>query len=627
MATEGKTATYGLNFDSNAADIAKAGAEGLAEFSEAIDKSSKSIKDMQGVMRTLKGASDEVKSARAQLKARIDEERGAVSAASLALLKGGVSVEKLGAATKKTSGATKEIKGPINDARKAVNEFAESLKTGEGAMNLATVGAVALGAGLVYAGAKAIEGAIGIGRFVLRSADSLRNMDLMRQAAAGGAENAKKLGEQVDALAGKIPTSTEELNKLAVSLVKTMSGGTSRASGQAIVDTFNAVGEAASAMGDDTGRALQDILTRSQRVGRITLNPFELQGKYNTGYEDISAALAKNMRVGVNEAKIALATGRVSLDAGAKAIRDAVETRFGEINAKKLLSIDAISTKLHDNWVNLTKGVDLEAILKPIAKVVDLFKATEAEGYAIQGLFTGLGKILGSSLDGGADVARVAIDSIIIAAQNLELEWLNNRRSIKDWVDSTGGLDEWKKKIGGLIDDARDLADAVMTVVHGVKAITSAGGWVTDKIGKAAFAIDDRLANVEAKRQAFNRGQTGGEGPAVYRGGVEPTRGHAKGGMIQKPDKGEVFVSAAPGETIVPSGMAMVPRDAGRGGGATAPAAAGAPLHFHFHVDGGQHAAENVAALQAPGFLSEFTRALREVLHSQGIPTQVQGTP
>jgi hypothetical protein len=166
-----------------------------------------------------------------------------------------------------------------------------------------------------------------------------------------------------------------------------------------------------------------------------------------------------------------------------------------------------------------------------------------------------------------------------------------------------------------------------MTVVHGVKAITSAGGWVTDKIGKAAFAIDDRLANVEAKRQAFNRGQTGGEGAAVDRGGVEPTRGHAKGGTIQKPDKGEVFVSAAPGETIVPSGMAMVPRDAGRGGGAAAPAAAGAPLHFHFHVDGGQHAAENVAALQAPGFLSEFTRALREVLHSQGIPTQVQGTP
>ncbi|HLK38683.1 MAG TPA: hypothetical protein VKU41_18095 [Polyangiaceae bacterium] len=658
---EGKTATYGLNLDSNAAETARAAAKGLDEFEVALEKSSKSVKDMSTVLRALKGSSDETKEARKKLKAAIDEERGAVSAGTLALLKNGASLKGLAEAQRKASAATKEASGPIADAKAKVNELTESLSTGTGRMNLAAAGAIALGGAIVYLGVKALEGAYSLGKFLVTNADLARNMGLAREAAAGGAENAKNLGEQIDQLAAKIPTSTEELNKLAISITKSMSGGTSRANGQTIVDTLNAVAEAAAAADEETGRALQDIITRGQRVGRISLNPFELQGKYNTGFEDISKALAKNMKVGVDQAKIALATGRVTLDQGAKAIRDAVEGRFGEINAKKLISLDSLSTKLHDNWVNLTKGVDLEGMLRPLSKVVDMFSVTQYEGYAIRELFTGLGKDLGKSLDGGADLARVAIDSIIDVALDLEYEWLSNKKSIKELIASTGGLDEWKKKISVLVDDAHDLADAVMSVVHAIQGAAGAVGWVSDKLGKgigaAVFAVSDRAANVEAKRQAYGRehgfeagddmaaGMAAGmragapavaaAGAAAAAAGVAGARGPAgldahspsRKGIKAGQDFDEgVAIGAGGGAAAAAMTAAATPPRGAAAASVSATSGSG-EIHIHFHVDGGRHAEENVAALQAPSFMSEMTRAVRHVLQSQGIPTQQPGTP
>jgi hypothetical protein len=90
--------------------------------------------------------------------------------------------------------------------------------------------------------------------------------------------------------------------------------------------------------------------------------------------------------------------------------------------------------------------------------------------------------------------------------------------------------------------------------------------------------------------------------------------------MIPQPDKGEVFVSASPGETIVPPGMQLTPRG---GCGAAAPAGpSSVSVKVEIHVDAGKGGTDVASALSEPAFLGKLTKAIRQALVTQGVPTQ-----
>jgi hypothetical protein len=639
-----KSATWSLDLESNVAEVSKRSAAELEQFRKGIDDATARLKEMSGSLRLLKGNSNEVAEARAKLKGRIEEERVAIGKANVEILRAGKNYVSLTDAAKKAAAeeddqakAAKKsadaLKGEaaegkhaeeaargsgkaFEDVKNKLEDLSASLATAKGRAGLVVLSVGALAAGVTYLTGKLVESTLELGGWLLKASDAARSMGLVREATLGGAENSAHMGEQIDALARKVPTSREELSKLSVEIGKVMSGGSSRATGQNIVDTFNAVAEASSAMDESTGKAIEDILTRNQRLGRVSLSRFELQGKWNTGYEDISKALAKSMNISVDDAKNALAQGRVSLDAGAKAIRDAVETRFGEVNAKKLLSLDSISTKLHDDWVNLTKGVHLEPILESLKKVVDLFDVTHVEGYALKELFTSLGTDLGDGMQKGVPLVQLAVDEVILTLQELYIEFLENKKAVKETFGDLTDVKKWK----GALDDAREVVHDIAVSVEFIAKHWNVIGKALEYGASGVAAAPLAAAHAGSGVGSWIAKKLGAETDVVDAGGrvigsepVRRVRGHAQGGTIPKPASGEVFVSAAPGEQIVPRG--------GSAGGAPGPAM-NVSIPVNIQVDGSKGADDVAAKLAAPDFLAKLTHALREALVTAGVPTQ-----
>ncbi|HVH51983.1 MAG TPA: hypothetical protein VM690_07545, partial [Gaiellaceae bacterium] len=333
-----KTATWSLNLESNAPAVSKDTAKSLEGLRQQIQGSTEFIKLMSGSLRSLRGASDDVKAAKEQLKAKIDAEKGAVSKATVELLKQGTTYGKLTESAKKTTSATKDLGAGLKEAGGPLADFSGKLGAmkdflGEGSVLLkgSALAVGVLAAAFVGVTAAIVGSTAALARWLVVSGNELRAMNLAREAAAGSAENAKALGTWVDLLSRKVSTSKDKINELAVSLTRDLSGGFSKVSGQGIVDTFAAVTQAAAAAGDEVGNAIGDIVKRSKLFGRIRINPFELQGK-GINFEDVAGALSKNLKIGLKTARLALYQGMVPIDAGAKALRDAVEKRFGAIN-------------------------------------------------------------------------------------------------------------------------------------------------------------------------------------------------------------------------------------------------------------------------------------------------------
>ena len=268
-----ETAVFALKIDSDA-EPAKEAAQALEKLRASIQKSQESVLGYRKSMSLLKGSSDEVKDAKEKLRAAIAAEQGAITKTNLALIKLGGSYDKLQKAHKKNQdafAATKRAIDATGGPIKGLKDQFESLKgilggvtSGWGLMAVAAVAAVAvLAAGIVGVTELAAKFAV----FTVKSGDALRNMEIMREAVSGNAQNGAAWGHQIDQLSLKLATSKDELNGLVVSLEKSLRG--TRVSGQGMVDTFQAVASASAAMGADTGKAIEDIITRGKNTGRL----------------------------------------------------------------------------------------------------------------------------------------------------------------------------------------------------------------------------------------------------------------------------------------------------------------------------------------------------------------------
>jgi hypothetical protein len=97
----------------------------------------------------------------------------------------------------------------------------------------------------------------------------------------------------------------------------------------------------------------------------------------------VAASLAKNTKIGIQEARTQLMMGRTDLSAGAAALRSAIEGKFGAINARKMLDLDVIGKKFKDTLQALTSGVDLTPIAKSLASIGEFFSQDTTTGQAL----------------------------------------------------------------------------------------------------------------------------------------------------------------------------------------------------------------------------------------------------
>lgn len=428
MASNEPKATFSFRFDSEPEKLA-ASAKEVETFRAAMAKSDLVIKDAVNSLKRLQGKSAEVVAARKQLKSIIASEKDVMSKNSLALAKLGTTFEK---ATKihdenarKIADRQKQVSEGFSPLTSKLGIFGDMLKGTASTEALVAAGMLGIAAAVAAVSAALVAGVAMFAKWALGAANAARSLGLMREAASGSAQNAANLGSQIDDLAAKVPTSKVALNEMANSMLKAGIGG-----GQ-LVDTLNAVAIASATLGNAAGAKLQSFVERSRISQRFQLNPMELQG---TGlkFDDVAQALAKNLKVGLKDARAALASGAVKLTDGAKALRTAVESKLGGIALRQMLDLNVMGEKLKETLDSMTDGIHLEPLLEGIKDVLSVFDGSTQSGAALKDMVTVLGNSLAQTAKDGAPLVKNVLRGMIIAGLDITIAFYKVRNSLRD---------------------------------------------------------------------------------------------------------------------------------------------------------------------------------------------------
>lgn len=654
-----KQTSFSIKFEDQVSDGAQTAEDSLLGLQKAITSGQDTVRSLSKSYSLLKGSSDEVTKAKEELRSKIQAEQAAITKNNLAILKQGTSYDTLTTAAKKQVAEQDKLAakmkdaspeklteksdklgksitamgGPLATVRERLNSFKEMIGNAGGASGVATLAMVGLVAAVAAISAAAIGGAIALGRWILEVANARRTASLFREAALGSAQGAKNLGGQIDALAQKVSTPKEKIDELAVSLSKM------RLSGRAIVDTLNLVTQASDAMGDDVGKKLEDIVTRSQMSGRVGINPMELLGT-NVDFDEVAKNLAKQMNVGVKDARNALLTGRAPLEEAAAALRQTVEKKFGELNLRKMLDFNVIAAKLKETLANLTSGVKLEPALKALADLAKLFDKSTITGSGLKTLVTLIGDGMVKLFVGGAPLAKAAFNGLMIGALSTVLAFLKLRKAWreifgKDTLDGMVTAEDVMRgatitayafatalaltgaavaflaapfiaaglavvKLVDAVSDAYDYlgsvdwaesgANIVNGLVDGIRSkIPDATGIIGELAKTIAKSFTDRLKIASPSKLFASYGRNTVEG---YAEGVDDAAPRAQASI----------------DAMAPSGPARGSGAAGAGGGIT--------LKVEIHVDasGAKDPDAIAAAVSSPGVLAQFLKAVKDAL-------------
>jgi hypothetical protein len=631
MAGNSQEAQFSIRLDDQVSDPAEDAAQSVDDLRDRILKSENAVKAMSQTLRRLKGTTDDVKKAKDQLKARINAEKDAASKAQVALLNNKEATGRLATAKKLLSGVVSSLKERFSG-------LVSGQKVSEAGMGALKFAAVGLAAALAAVALATAGGLVALGKFIIEGANAARSANLLREAASGSAANAVALGSQVDALARKLPTAKSELNDLAVSLAK------SGIQGQTLVDTFNAVGQASAAMGDEAGNKLKALVDRGRLTQRFSLgSDLGSEDLRGTGVQrdDVAKALAERMKVGVDQARLALAEGRVKLGDGAAALKDAVEKKFGGLNLRKMMSLEVIGEKIKERLQALTSGVNLEPLLKAFSSLADLFDESSVSGAGLKTLVTVLGENLVGALVKGAPLAKQFFKGLVIGALQATIMFLQLRNSL---IKTFGGNETLKGLFslqnalkagqilaGTLIVGLAVIAAGVGAVVAGLAALGGAIQVATDfgiSFGETLRNID--WANLGASIVDGLLGGLKSAGSKLVNGAkdlAESVKGGFKDALgIHSPSKvfegyGKNTVEgfnrgvegAAPGGSSSLDSLGDAPKS-GRGAGG--PRSVTVTMPINIQVSGPNAAAQ----IMDPNFLAQLTKALEQVLAGAGVP-------
>lgn len=675
-----KTATYSVKTESNAKEVGEEGAAALEALRKVIESSKSAIKDYGESLRNLRGSTDEVKAAKEKLKAGIESERNAISGANLALIKQGSSFEKLASQSRQAAASQKSFNdafaratklwegkqleqvkdrtaaleksmgaagGPVEAISGRLTTLKTALSTGAGAMALFVVAAVAVVAGVVELGKSLADLTSRFLEWLVVTGLAERAANLQREAWTGSEASAAALGRQLDALAGKVTTSREELQALGGELVRSLSG--TQASGQGIVDTFNAVAQASAAMGAQAGSALKSIIERAKLFGRVQINPFELQG---TGlkFQDVAASLAKHLGISVAAAQQQLFQGRTKINDAAAAIRDAVEKRFGEVNAK--LRLGDVIGNLKKRLDELTKGINWEPLLQGIEQVSRLFDQSTVGGSTLKALIEAIGNTLGPAFSKAVPIARLAflelelgalkVWSALLDVRDMFREAFKGHEDVVTMADALALVDVY---LSGIADGAVNIVHTIGSgfvlaaraafflsdAAEKVRAALGVGwaeigrnivrGIVDGVTGGKAGLLSAMLSLGDAAKDAFKKA-LGIQSPSkeFYKEGKQIPAGAAGGVRAGAPDVQRAVDEMAPSPT--PAAAAGAP---GGGGGR----GAGAPqvvVHFTVQIMGGGDPQATAKALESESLMAKLTKTIEDACATLGIPVQTGAT-
>lgn len=654
MASGSDTAKFTLKLGNDISEEAKKASNDLDALRQRVQQGQNALRDYASSLRNLRGSTDDVKAARDKLKKAMDAEREAMTRATVQMLKQGSSVEKLAAqekklaeqktkaeaADKKVASTANRLLGPLGSLREKLADVREMFSGGSTSANLFKLGVAGVVAVALAATAAIAASVVALGKFVLRGADAARSASLFREAMMNGnAQWGKNFGEQVEALARKVPTGRAEIQALGAELAK------SRIGGQVWVDTLNAVTQASAALGDDAGSKLKEFITRGRQLGRMQINPLEMIGT-GVDFDDVAKALAESMHVGVKDARAALFEGRVKLGDGATALRDAVEKKVGGINLRQMMSLDNLVKKLGESFDRLTKDVNLEPVLKAFKELADVFDTNTVSGQALKQIVEVFGKEFGKTITGSTPIAKKFIYGMIIGAQQLVISYLQLRNTLRNTFGDSKVLKN-VDVLGAALTLGKGAAVGMAVAVAAVGIAVGAAFAPFVYVGGLVTKFFAQLSDLTTQAMSYD---WSGLGKSIVDGIVNGlTRGYDRikeavkglGKLVPKtfrevldmhsPSRvmfadgkniakgAEQGVDAgAPGVQSAVDRMAPEPRISGslRAGGGGGP-----EVHVHIHTDGKD--GEKVAAeLKSSGVLDQILDAITDALRTGG-----NGTP
>lgn len=437
---------------------------------------------------------------------------------------------------------------------------------------------LASGVGAAVALAAAI-GAAGVAIFGLaaHSADASARQERMRTAILGNAGDAKRLGDQVDVLSGKVALSRDELNGMANELAKT------RLTGKGMVSTMNAVAQVTSAIDASAGSKIQELITRGQNMGRFQLQPAmqgmadDLQGT-GLAFEDVASAYAEVTKKGMAQAATELRSGVAPIESASAAVALAAEKKFGKLNIQNAFSLSNAPGKFMEQFGVLAKGMKpgIDAVGEALAKAFGQLSPDAPLGGAIKTFFDLVGNDMLDTIAKTIPALLEGFKFAVAGALRMAASFYKTKADI---------LAAWNA------GDFIGMGKAIMLGI--LKGLALAGPAVVEGVIGAAKSIKDSFTgkggiDAHSPSKAFEKfGKWSIEG---YAQGVERSMGRSTDAVqaaAQPPD----------------------------GGGATAARAGASIGTIEVHING---APTDAKGMQEPAFLASLTRALRDAVALQG---------
>lgn len=411
------------------------------------------------------------------------------------------------------------------------------------AMAAAAAG-VAVGVGLTAAIATAT---VSLTKWVVLTASARQQSQLQLEAWVRTGRNARNLADQIDLLSSRVPTSTEALTQLAIKLRQ------AGLRGAPLVDSLHAIGQASSALGDSAASKLESFLTRYERMGVVQI-PMEMLGS-GIDFDDIAGALAKQMGVSIGKARVALATGRVKLADGAKAMRKAIESQVSGINLRKMSDLSKVTERFGGRLASLTKDVDLAPVSRFLDRIYKVLDESTVTGQALKTLFESVAKAFGSSLDANVDWIEYGLSESIIFTNNLAADIIILKNRIEDaFNDGRTAAEKFNSVVDIIKGSLQVIAGIAISPFSsaGAAALSAEGAGNLSR-GVASNVVTDEHRGVVSTVRERAGALFGSSLPAHADGGKVTAIEGGIAHTVPLPAAGEGLASIGIGETIVPA--------------------------------------------------------------------------
>lgn len=619
-------ATFSIVTTSNAEELLRSNVASTKEYGKEIAKLKEQSDSLTLAEKRLVGSSGEVKAAREAVRSQIKSLTSDMGRLALATLKA-----EAAAATKPKAGIRASVKEGISSKlqslvpSKVVGDGLEKLvekgqkawenraeifkstieKTGQRLKAAASSAASATGSALSSIGSAVGSAALGAGVGLLALAgaatvatlkmgDAERSAALYRQALTGSKEQAQALNTWEIHLADSTGLTREAINKSSAVFSK------ARLSNKEYTASLEASAIAQASMGDQLAGKVEELTTRYARRGVFTLGRFELDG---TGLQtaEVAASLAKSTNVSVAEAQRALVSGRLPLEKGAAALRDALKTKFGEVVSAKSISFEALGNRAKDRIGALIGKTDFTPINAALSRLLTLFDSSTVTGRTMSKTIDLMVKGIGWFADYGIKRTIEGFQGLVLLGLKVENQILRWRIQARYGGGVVGTIAEKfeaiRVAISGAGDELKKFTDLGKLAREGVEIGVKHGA--KESLGSSGAALFDAIESGFKARAMIH----------------SPSRAAAKTanfipqGMAKGLAEGAPMVKSA-GDRLAVSALPSMPAASGGSSNVGSPSKVEVNVNFY----GGSSKNPGAINLDSPASRAAIVRAIREAV-------------